>query len=180
MKILNRKMIVAGLGLALLHLNASAIDSVSGEFASGNRSQFVRAGGQWNWDNQWYKSNGNFIGGYWDVTLTQWRNNAYKGVEGSTQNITDIGITPVFRWQNDNRKGLYGEAAIGFHLFSHIYSNNNRQFSTAFQFGDHLGVGYVFDSGWDVALKVQHFSNGAIKHPNPGANLAVIKVGHSF
>jgi len=38
----------------------------------------------------------------------------------------------------------------------------------------------VFDSGWDVALKVQHFSNGAIKHPNPGANLAVIKVGHSF
>jgi len=180
MKILNRKIILAGLGLALLHLNASAIDSVSGEFATGNRSQFVRAGAQWDWDNQWYKSNGNFIGGYWDATLTQWRNNAYKGVEGDTQNITDIGITPVFRWQNDNRKGLYGEAAIGFHLFSHIYSNNNRQFSTAFQFGDHLGVGYVFDSGWDVALKVQHFSNGAIKHPNPGANLAVIKVGHSF
>jgi len=95
MKILNRKMIVAGLGLALLHLNASAIDSVSGEFASGNRSQFVRAGGQWNWDNQWYKSNGNFIGGYWDVTLTQWRNNAYKGVEGSTQ-ILPISVSPQF------------------------------------------------------------------------------------
>ncbi|MEB0138280.1 MULTISPECIES: acyloxyacyl hydrolase [unclassified Undibacterium] len=177
---MNRKALLAALGLLLSTTSAYALDSVSGEFASGNRSQFVRAGAQWNWDKAWFQSNGTHLGGYWDVTLTQWRNNAYQGVSGATQNITDIGITPVFRLQNDNKKGWYGEAGIGAHLFSHVYSNNNRQFSTAFQFGDHIGVGYVLNSGWDIGLKIQHFSNGAIKHPNPGANLAVIKVGRSF
>ena len=157
-----------------------AFDSASLEFASGNKSQFVRGGLQSNWDKAWLESNGTHVSGYWDLTLTQWRNNAYQGVNGATQNITDIGITPVFRFEKDNKKGLYAEAAVGFHLFSHIYSNNGRQFSTAFQFGDHLGVGYVFDNGWDLGLKVQHFSNGAIKHPNPGANLAVIRLAHPF
>jgi len=161
-------------------ISSYALDSASVEFASGNKSQFIRAGVQSNWNEAWFQSNGTQLSGYWDLTLTQWRNNAYQGVNGATQNITDIGLTPVFRFEKNSKKGLYGEAAIGFHLFSHIYSNNGRQFSTAFQFGDHLGVGYVFDNGWDLALKVQHFSNGAIKHPNPGANLAVIKLGHSF
>ena len=160
--------------LTAVSASSHAIDSFSGEFASGNKSQFVRAGLQWNWDQQWLKSNSSFVGGYWDATLTQWRNNAYNGVNGDTQNITDIGFTPVFRWQQNNRKGLYGEAAVGVHLFSHVYNNNGRQF------GDHLGVGYVFDSGLDVGLKVQHFSNGAIKRPNPGANVAVVRVAYPF
>ena len=60
----------------------------------------------------------------------------------------------------------------------HVYNNNGRRFSTAFQFGDHLGVGYVFNNGLDVGLKVQHFSNGAIKRPNSGANVAVVRVAY--
>ncbi|MBC3885541.1 acyloxyacyl hydrolase [Undibacterium griseum] len=180
MKFLNKKTLLIALGVLLTQSSAHAVDSFSGEFASGNKSQFVRAGVQWNWDKTWFQSNGTHLGGYWDLTLAQWRNNAYQGVSGATQNITDVGITPVFRLQNDSKKGLYGEAAVGAHLFSHIYSNNGRQFSTAFQFGDHIGVGYVFQNGLDLSLKVQHFSNGAIKHPNPGANLAVLKAGFPF
>src|SRR5450830_9692 len=133
MKILNKQLLLVCLGMALVHTSASAIDSVSGEVATGNRSQFVRAGAQWNWDNEWYKSNGTFIGGYWDATLTEWRNNAYKGVPGDTQNITDIGITPVFRFQNDSRKGLYGEAAmvfICFHTFTTITIASFQQHSS--------------------------------------------------
>ncbi|WP_374518534.1 acyloxyacyl hydrolase, partial [Undibacterium squillarum] len=34
----------------------------------------------------------------------------------------------------------------------------------------------MFDNGLDLGLKVQHFSNGAIKRPNPGANVAVVRV----
>jgi lipid A 3-O-deacylase len=63
---------------------------------------------------------------------------------------------------------------------SHVYNNNGRAFSTAFQFGDHIGVGYVFSNGWEAGLKIQHFSNGAIKKPNPGANVATVKVGYHF
>ncbi|MES2070328.1 MAG: acyloxyacyl hydrolase [Pseudomonadota bacterium] len=183
---LNKKIVAAGVALLLAQASSFAADSVfgadsvSGEFATGNKTKMARAGLQWNWDKQWFKSNGTHLGGYWDATVAQWQGDAYQGVSGSKQNITDLGFTPVFRFEADNKKGFYSEAAIGFHLFSQVYDNNGRKFSTAFQFGDHIGVGYVFDGGWDLGFKVQHFSNGAIKKPNPGVNFAVLKLAHSF
>ena len=127
MKTLTQRFLL-GAACMLASTAASAIDSYSAEFASGNKSQFVRGGLQWNWDEQWLKSNSSFVGGYWDATLTQWRNNAYQGVPGATQNITDVGFTPVFRWQQSGKKGVYAEAGIGLHLFSHVYNNNGRRF----------------------------------------------------
>ena len=38
---------------------------------------------------------------------------------------------------------------------------------------DHLGVGYVTQSKWDLGLKIQHYSNASIKRPNSGANFLV-------
>ncbi|MDE2430562.1 MAG: acyloxyacyl hydrolase, partial [Burkholderiales bacterium] len=32
-------------------------------------------------------------------------------------------------------------------------------------------------NGVDLSFKIQHYSNGGIKHPNPGVNYAVVKVG---
>ena len=39
-----------------------------------------------------------------------------------------------------------------------------------FNFGDHLAVGRSFgvQREHELALRVQHFSNGGIKEPNPG------------
>lgn len=166
-------------GLSLAALNGHAADSASIEYGTGNKTQFVRFGAQWKWDKQWFQSNGTHLGGYWDATLSQWRGNRYQGTD-ATQNLTDIGITPVFRFEADDKKGWYAEAGIGAHYLSSIYDNNNRKFSTTFQFGDHIGVGCVLSNGWDIGLKIQHFSNGGIKHPNPGANFAVLKAGYAF
>ena len=159
---------------------SQAADSASLEFATGNKTQMLRGGLQWNWQERWLASNGNHVGGYWDLTLAQWRGTAYQGKAEQTQNLTDLGITPVFRWQNDSKRGLYGEAGVGLHLLSQIYNNNGRHFSSAFQFGDHIGIGYVTDSGIDISFKVQHYSNGGIKRTNPGVNFAVLKVGMPF
>ncbi|MFZ6876407.1 acyloxyacyl hydrolase [Undibacterium sp. Di27W] len=156
-----------------------AVDSASLEFATGNKTKMLRAGLQSNWDNQWFSSNGTHVGGYWDYILAEWRGNNFQG-KGGTQNLTDIGVTPVFRFQNDSKKGFYGEAGIGLHMLSEIYDNNSRHFSTNFQFGDHIGVGYVTKDGWDLSFKIQHYSNGGIKHPNPGVNFAVLKAGYAF
>jgi hypothetical protein len=185
-KKLSTTLIAAGMLLALGQGTARAsdevfgADSVSGEFGTGNKTKMVRLGLQWDWKKEWFKSNGTHLGGYWDATIAGWQENAYQGVAGNTAHLVDIGITPVWRFESDSKKGFYGEAAVGAHLHSHIYNNNGRPFSTAFQFGDHIGVGYVTQDGWDIALKAQHFSNGAIKHPNPGMNMAVLKVAHSF
>jgi lipid A 3-O-deacylase len=167
------------LSLSLATVTAHAADSASLEYATGNKSQFVRVGVQWNWEQQWFKSNGTHVSGYWDATLSEFRENRYQGTD-ATKSLTDIGITPVFRFETDDKKGLYAEAGIGAHYMSSIYDNNNRAFSTNFQFGDHIGVGYVMNSGWDVGMKIQHFSNGGIKHPNPGANFVVLKTAHTF
>jgi lipid A 3-O-deacylase len=168
------------LALALGAQSAShAVDSASLEFATGNKTKMVRAGAQWNWTNEWFKSDGKHLGAYWDGTLAQWQGNNFRKT-GETQSLIDVGITPVFRYQNDSKKGFYTEAGIGLHLLSKTYDNNGRTFSTHFQFGDHIGVGYVTDNGWDLAFKVQHYSNGAIKRPNPGVNFAILKAGYAF
>lgn len=174
------KAFAAACALAALHSTSYAVDSASIEFGTGDKTKMVRAGAQWKWENQWWKSNGTHIGGYWDLTLSQWRGNAHKNVPGARQNITVIGITPVFRFQKDSLKGFYAEAGIGANYLSELYDNNDQQLSTRFQFGDHLGIGYVFQNNMDIGLKIQHFSNGSIKKPNDGVNFAVIRVSYPF
>jgi hypothetical protein len=166
--------------LIVIQSSAHAVDSTSFEFATGNKTKMARVGLQWKWERQWFRSNGTHLGGYWDLTLAQWRGDRFEDVEGRTQNITDIGITPVFRFQRDDLKGPYVEAGIGAHYLSEHYNNNGRQLSTNFQFGDHLGIGYVFRNNLDVGLKFQHFSNGGIKEPNNGVNFAVVRVSYPF
>lgn len=167
------------LGLFLMAASPGyAVDSASFEFAAGAQTKMARAGVQWKWDRQWVRSNGTHIGGYWDLSLAQWRGERFRNIPGNTQNIASIGITPVFRFQNDSLKGWYAEAGIGAHLLSKLYDNNDRQLSTRFQFGDHIGIGYVFPNDADIGLKIQHFSNGGIKQPNDGVDFAVIRVSY--
>lgn len=180
MRLLFKPLLVAVASAFFVQVPAWAADSGSLEFATGNKTKMLRAGAQWTWDKQWFASNGSHLGGYWDATLALWQGNQYQGISGAHQNLTDIGITPVFRLQNDSKRGWYSEAGIGAHLLSELYDNNGRRFSTNFQFGDHIGVGYVLNNGWDLSLKIQHYSNGGIKHPNPGVNYAVLKAGYAF
>lgn len=168
--------LVTGILFATLSPKSIAADSASIEFGTGDKTKMVRLGAQWKWDSKWWQSNGTHIGGYWDFTLAQWRGNRFRNVPGNRQDITAVGITPVFRWQNDSLKGFYAEAGIGAHLLSELYDNNDQQLSTRYQFGDHIGVGYVFSNNVDVSLKIQHFSNASIKKPNDGVNFAVVRV----
>lgn len=163
-----------------VHTVCLAVDGVSFEAGEGEKVDLARVGVQWNWDKQWFKSNHSYIGGYWDLTAQQWHEKRYQDVSGASRTINAIGITPVFRYQNTDGKGFYAEAGIGAHLFSHLYDNDGKEESTAFLFGDHLGIGYVFSNKMDLGLKLQHFSNAGIKEPNGGVNFAVLKLGYHF
>jgi hypothetical protein len=65
------------------------------------------------------------------------------------ESTADLGITPVFRVA---RGALYLEAAIGLHLVQRRISAS-RVFSTAFQFGDHVGIGW-HSGRWDFAARL--------------------------
>ncbi|MCA1326992.1 acyloxyacyl hydrolase [Herbaspirillum sp. alder98] len=181
LKSLVAKLAVAGIATFAFTAPSYAVDGVSVEYGTGNSTQLVRLGAQWNWGPNWnfWQSNGTHIGGYWDLSLANWRMNHYNNTN-SSGNLVDIGLTPVFRFQRDDGKGFYGEAGIGVHLFSKLYRNNDKVLSTAFQFGDHVGAGYVFNNGLDLGFRLQHFSNGGIKQPNGGVNFAVARVAYKF
>ncbi|HTN65525.1 MAG TPA: acyloxyacyl hydrolase [Burkholderiaceae bacterium] len=172
--------ITLGCVLTAVHATSGAVDSMSAEWAHGNQTQVVRVGAQWNWSSRWWQSNGTHIGGYWDADLAQWRGTRFKNLPDTTQNITEIGFTPVFRFARDNGQGLYGELGIGVHYLSGIYNNNGKQLSTHFQFGDHIGVGYVFSNALDLELRLQHFSNGGYQEPNDGINFLVLRARYQF
>ena len=172
--------LLTGVLLAAFSNASLAVDSVSAEVASGNKSQIYRVGAQWNMDGALARSATSEIWGFWDATAAVWRENKFQNVEGATDNFIDLGFTPTGRWQQLNHQGAYLEAGLGPHLNSKVYDNNHRALSTHLQFGTALGVGYVMPGGLDLGLKITHFSNGGIKHPNNGVNLAVLKVGYKF
>jgi lipid A 3-O-deacylase len=60
---------------------------------------------------------------------------------------------------------------------SSIYRRGQTKFSTSFNFGDHLGIGFSFGPGRknEIAMRAQHFSNAGIKEPNPGKNFLELR-----
>ena len=155
-------------------------DSASLEFGTTSKARMVRVGAQKQWDKQWFVSNGTHVSGYWDLSLAQWRATAYRNIPGEHQNITNLGFTPVFRLQADNKLGWFAEGGIGLNMLSKRYDNDGSELSTHFQFGDHVGAGYVFDNRWEVGMKIQHFSNGGYKKPNGGVNFLMLKAARPF
>lgn len=159
---------------------AAAVDSASIEVGSGEHVQILRASVQQQaWRRMW-QSNGTHAALHMDYSLAYWHATAYRNVSGARQNLADLGITPVLRYQRDDGLGWYLEGGIGAHLLSKRYDNRGHTFSTAFQFGDHLGLGYAFRNGWQATLKIQHFSNGGIKKPNSGENFLVVGLVRPF
>lgn len=99
------------------------------------------------------------------------------------RDITDIAATPVIRLQRNTAHSFrpYVEGAIGFHYISDIQMRS-RVFSTNFQFGDHLGIGFQIgkDHALEFGYQFQHLSNASIKRPNAGINFHILRIGYSF
>ncbi|MFC0254077.1 acyloxyacyl hydrolase [Massilia consociata] len=161
------------------HAADGIIDSASFEFGTNPKQRMARVAVQSDWDQRWFATNGRHLSGYWEGSLAWWRLDAYRNVPGQRKNLAVIGFTPVLRYQNDSKLGLYGEIGIGVNLFSKLYKNEDNELSTAFQFGDHIGVGYT-TARWDFGLRFQHYSNASIKKPNDGANWIVAKAAYRF
>jgi len=105
------------------------------------------------------------LAGYWEFSAAIWDNHE--------ESVADVSATPVFRFA---RAAAYVEGAIGVHLVTTRISAQ-RIFSSAFQFGSHVGAGYRFGPArrYDLGLRVQHISNGGLREPNPGINFVLLR-----
>ena len=107
------------------------------------------------------------LAGYWELSGALWDN--------PDESTADIGLTPVFRFE---RAWVYVEAAIGAHLVQTRISAH-RTFSTALQFGDHVGAG-IHSGRYDLGLRIQHLSNGGVSSPNPGINFVLVRLQYAL
>jgi len=169
------------LGALLLSGNVWAVDGVSFELGNGDSTDTARVGAIWNWDKKWFTEGDWLVTGFWEATAGTWRG---KSSVGNNQTVIDLGITPVFRFQQKNPSGIapYAEAAIGFHMISPTFIYANRKFGSSFQFGDHVGFGVRMGEHqqYDLGYRYQHLSNGGIKKPNQGINLSEVHFAYHF
>ena len=94
-----------------------------------------------------------------------------------------VGVYPVLRLDLQPKGGVvpYIEGAIGFNVLSHTWIEE-RRLSTAFQFGEFVGVGISFGDKrqFDLGARYQHISNADIKRPNDGLTYPSIVFQYRF
>ena len=125
---------------------------------------------------------GGDVGFYWDFFLSGWR--APKPTGNAKDNYAQIGAIANWRYRfGEGRSPWFAEAGIGGTLMDHLYrTENGREFSTAFQFTEQIGAGLSFGAQreHEVSVRLQHFSNGHIKEPNPGENFVRVRYLYRF
>ena len=116
----------------------------------------------------------------WDIYLSEWR--TYAAPSGR-RHFTQAGVVPMFRYRFDRGASpWFVEGGVGLSYLSASYSNRVKEFSTQWNFSDHLGVGRNFgiDRQHELGLYVKHVSNAGIKSPNPGETFVQLRYGYNF
>ena len=100
--------------------------------------------------------------------------------EPANRSIWDVSATPVLEMPVSGAPwALRVDLGIGVHTISHTRINAARRMSTAFQFGEFIGA-TIDVRGTEIGLRVQHVSNGGIKHPNDGLTYTLLTISRAF
>lgn len=128
------------------------------------------------WDLGWRRTlGGGTLSAYLDLLAGYWRTK--PGGEAPRSGVKQFGVTPALRYHFAGAPGAFVEAGIGLNILTPKYQSGERRFSSVANFGDRLGVGWrSARSGWEVALRFEHFSNAGFDHPNPGENFVQLRV----
>jgi lipid A 3-O-deacylase len=110
-----------------------------------------------------------------EASVGRWHTQGPKG--GTTAWPTQFGAAPVLRLYPARAPDWFGEIGIGPNYIVPIFHSGDKRFSTEFNFGDHAAIGRRFGAS-EVSLRVEHFSNAGISHPNPGENFLQVRYAH--
>lgn len=156
-------------------------DKLLVQAGTADQARTLVAGAIWEWP--WMRdfAFGN-AGGYFEASFGRWNSHLDDAAHSSAW-VTQIGLTPVLRWHLLGiSPRVFAEAGIGINVLLPVYRSGDKRFSTAFNFGDHVALGVQFGErgSQEVSLRLQHFSNAGIKHPNPGENFVQLRYGARF
>lgn len=112
---------------------------------------------------------------YVEGSVGRWHTEGQRG--GTTAWPTQLGATPVLRLYPSRAPNWFAEVGVGPNYIVPIFHSGEKRFSTEFNFGDHAAVGRRFGAS-EVSLRIEHFSNAGISHPNPGENFFQVRYAH--
>jgi len=147
-----------------------------GSAAHGTRSVTAGLDWPWDWQGTWHNAQ---VSGITEAYLSEW---SAREV-GERRTFTQLGVLPMLRIRfRGGASPWFVEAGIGASVTSPVYRTATKQFSTAFNFVDVLGIGRSLDveHRHDLSLRFQHISNADIKKPNPGENFLQLRYGFVF
>ena len=154
-------------------LRASTLFIQAGVGDQSTRAYVAGATWDWSWRRQYSAVTAS---GYLEADIGRWTTDD-RGVSSSAW-ATQIGLTPVIRLQSLGiHSPWFAEIGIGANYIVPLYQTGHKQFSTKFNFGDHIGVGRQFGERHqhELMVRMQHFSNAGIDHPNPGENFVQLR-----
>lgn len=123
------------------------------------------------WGNGW---GGWQVGLHPEFELSRFR---YVGEGRGADDLNQAGAIALFRMvRGEGRFRPYAEAGLGAALFSRT-DLGSKEFSTAFQFSQHVGLGLEIGPMFTVGWRYSHYSNGDIEMPNNGIDLHQLVVG---
>ena len=130
----------------------------------------------WNWDKQYSFMTAT---GYFEAAGGRWSTRD-SGVTSSTW-ATQVGVTPVIRLHPAARfSSWFAELGVGANYIVPLYRTDHKRFSTEFNFGDDFAIGRLFGERrqHELVLRLEHFSNAGIGHPNPGENFVQLRYAY--
>ncbi|PLC49108.1 hypothetical protein CR159_14735 [Pollutimonas subterranea] len=102
---------------------------------------------------------------YWDAT------------HGRPESLWQLSATPMLRWWPNEY--VYTEIGVGATVLSRT-SFADRNLGSAFQFGNHIGVGVLISQAHQLGLRFSHFSNAGIKEPNDGLDIVQLTYTYRY
>ena len=160
------------------HASQGLVPSQSfAQLGSGAGTQTITVGLTWDWESApaWTPPEQRTWSGYTAIALGRWSvkrdGNRYDTI------VTQIEVAPTLRYWPGAHRIWFCEASIGANLLAPIYRTGTRRFSTVFNFGDHIGIGWRgTNPQWEWVLRLEHFSNAGIREPNPGQNFVQLRI----
>jgi lipid A 3-O-deacylase len=112
------------------------------------------------------------------------RIDGFHGTALGGRDVMAGSTTPFLRYELGRALGVpfYAESGMGVSLLSQTRVDEVRQFSTAFQFNEFVGLGARFGRKGEqqLGVRLQHVSNGGIKRPNDGLTYGMLSFNYRF
>ena len=90
--------------------------------------------------------------------------------------FTQLLLVPVVRWEfRPVPSPWFAEAGLGLSVLDRRYQLRQTPQSSRWNFEEVVAVGYRLGQGHELSIRLSHFSNAGLRHPNPGGERLMVR-----